>query len=1350
MALVLVLGTLVLLSAIVIGFLATVRQDRTSSAYYESGTMARQYADTAVTVAIAQIAEATSNPDLSWISQPGLLRTFDANGPVAAYKLYSSDAMKVTGAYNPEVALSNEVPANWSTRPDEFTDLNKPVEVTIGGAPQSLYPIVDPAATNDVEGFTLDTGVSGVSSTTLPMPVRWIYVRKNGDLVDYNTARSVDDITARIAFWGDDETCKVNINTASDAPYHDTPVAHTKQDHDLGRFQPIAQEYQRYPGHPATTSLASVIKELRDDTDVVSRSQKASAITPRVGWGGSAGGTVQAWITRNVGTIDFDRLYPGVDELKFSRDASGNWMSGTTRNAPSVDLNLKRLPFFLTTESRGPELNVFNRPRITLWPFNKELIDGDSAATPKLTPEDRLIRFASEIGVNRRKLYFQREDAWDPSNDYTNIQENKDLYAYLQWLTQKPFPGNANRTGGSSASLENKFSAIDRDQIITLMFDYLRSQVNTMNRSYEPVNGPMYSFPQGHDLNNTGFNDQSPILINAGNGLTKGLGSGGVTLTEFIMQFYNATTRATSPNSEELRDFFNNTTGLPVPDGKMDTMIRKVQMVILLNYWMSVNNLNTAMPRFQVELIAPHLFVNPNPYGVPADLTDTVFVRYKDQDDTAWTTNAIDLGLPTQSTNLYFSNHAQFDSAANNLMGGALGLRYGFMYQPLGKAISTFVSADSAQKVLDGTASGDLSKYPFASRVLEFRIPIKLDSSGNPTNDPITGKPAEKSSPTVAGIEGVPTASGPMNGSPATVTMYPGLETPADPNTLKNAGATSNLQTKSNNNYLQKVDLVIANALFPLPRLGPDSTLTGTSTPAFSPRHKYSDLSDYSKRLEYKTATPSDVMMLVPTGLEGGNSWLAGGTQTMASMDSFRSYSLATNLGSQGDFRLAALRRDVPSQWFAQNPSYNDAGNFMGMDYLPAFLTRGYGSPLPDPIRIGSSIASSNPWGAILPKISSLVQGVSYNISSDRTAGAGVTAATKSNNSDGDFTNGYGSKGDGGMVKGPDIGAISRDATKTPYYYSTLSRSGDKDSLSETGIHQVNYTGLVYSPWKQMPSAVRFGTLPSRALDGDPWETLLFNPVPAGTRANHRGWTALPRDHYWLDLFYMPVVEPYAITENFATNGKINLNSQIAPFTYIRRNTGLWALLRNMKVLAIPTSASSSYKSANLTHANAGTEQYRRPVDIGATVAQIEERLKLSNDPFVSASEITEIPMLFDGQSAANIENYWNSYKISGDDSREAPYNAIYPRVTTRSNTYKIHFFAQTLKGRGGKWTVAGQYRGSQTVERYLDGFSGETATRTYGTGSQPDAQFPALAGSDGSGVPFYRFRKLNHQQFAP
>ena len=49
----------------------------------------------------------------------------------------------------------------------------------------------------------------------------------------------------------------------------------------------------------------------------------------------------------------------------------------------------------------------------------------------------------------------------------------------------------------------------------------------------------------------------------------------------------------------------------------------------------------------------------------------------------------------------------------------------------------------------------------------------------------------------------------------------------------------------------------------------------------------------------------------------------------------------------------------------------------------------------------------------------------------------------------------------------------------------------------------------------------------------------------------------------------MPVVEPYGISEPMATSGKINLNYQIAPFTYITRNTGIRALFKAVDITAL-------------------------------------------------------------------------------------------------------------------------------------------------------------------------------------
>jgi hypothetical protein len=67
---------------------------------------------------------------------------------------------------------------------------------------------------------------------------------------------------------------------------------------------------------------------------------------------------------------------------------------------------------------------------------------------------------------------------------------------------------------------------------------------------------------------------------------------------------------------------------------------------------------------------------------------------------------------------------------------------------------------------------------------------------------------------------------------------------------------------------------------------------------------------------------------------------------------------------------------------------------------------------------------------------------------------------------------------------------------------------------------------------------------------------------------------------------------------------------------------------------------------------------------------------------------------------------------LTGDNTRERPYNGLYSRLTTKSNTYTVHVRAQTLtspvNGTPGQWVenpqlITSEYRGSVTINRYID-----------------------------------------------
>jgi len=261
-------------------------------------------------------------------------------------------------------------------------------------------------------------------------------------------------------------------------------------------------------------------------------------------------------------------------------------------------------------------------------------------------------------------------------------------------------------------------------------------------------------------------------------------------------------------------------------------------------------------------------------------------------------------------------------------------------------------------------------------------------------------------------------------------------------------------------------------------------------------------------------------------------------------------------------------------------------------------------------------------------------------------------------------------------------------------------------------------------------SPVMFGSLPTGVFSGQPWQTLLFCPNPASATQGadtkpsvHPSRVKGPRDHLFLDLFTMPIVEPYAISEPCSTAGKVNLNYQLAPFTYIHRSTALRGILKSTRVTAIPSTL-TSYKSG------AGSTVFRKPIRADDTLRFFEDRFakKVSSGAykgdegvFRAASEICDMPLVPETATYNAIKDgtWWRTQQLTGDNARETPYNHIYPRVTTKSNTFTVHVRVQVLKKRKpvagenpvawncewneGKDQVVSEYRGSTTLERYID-----------------------------------------------
>ena len=609
-ALVIVLAFLLIITGLVVAFLSSVTNEATATSASAAAVSTRSLSDATIQLTIAQIRDATAgfarNSDgtldtttpLCWASQPGAIRTYDGNASnIAIYKLYSSTNLVTTS--DP----SNDLPpSGWISNAAVWTDLNSPV-VTVnkdGGTTQTNtnYPIMDPAlaataanTTNYVDGFTINTPAAVSNSVnTAPMPVVWIYQLRDGTLIPPDSSStggkatfaqaakqptSSNPIIGRIAFWSDDETCKLNVNTASEGSFWGVPSFASCMDANMSLTQPTANEYNRFPGHPASTSLSPVLwsflgmanpsvftgslqgnpvssfantnyylgnsntlNSLVNSTVTNFYTNLFANLTPRYAWGGSAAG-VSNTISQSLAStplptitnLPTSRLYSSVDEYFF---AATNLTAGSrTKNAAGLrPIDVSRLRFFLTAQSRAPEVNPQNLPKIAMWPVpdsnNKMTANPQALSTTggaNRTMSDKLIAFCSTLGTNA--YYFTRYDSTSTANDCSSATtpRNANLYIYLRSLLDQSTPGFQ---GGftSSASGPQKWTTLQADQISTLLFDYIRSCVNLVDSTGVDVSSVANFATSKYPYSYTTPSSNSTVLVGGTNSFMTDLKNG--------------------------------------------------------------------------------------------------------------------------------------------------------------------------------------------------------------------------------------------------------------------------------------------------------------------------------------------------------------------------------------------------------------------------------------------------------------------------------------------------------------------------------------------------------------------------------------------------------------------------------------------------------------------------------------------------------------------------------------------------------------------------------------------------------------------------------------------------------
>lgn len=1326
MALLLMMGTLVLLSVMILAFLSTVNTERIASGSQLNQTEARLLADNVLSLVTAQIREATTQPNTVWASQPGLIWNWDASGNTNAFKLYSSSNMVAT-SFNP--AQGADLSASWSTLTDQFVDLNSPARRRVGGSTVTNYPILDPGlawnGTAGIKGFSNNsTGAnmvaSGSSANPLPMPVRWLYVLQNGTLQAMDSsgkvslASSNNPIVGRVAFWADDESCKININTASQGTFWDVPrgrgnnfekgafsTGFTISQTGLGVGQPVQGEYQRYPGHPATTSLGVVLNATNPATgnflfwpgvtDTTQRGELIYQLIPRVNGGGSKGGTFCPPPTdTNTSRLrpDGDRLYASVDELAFSGAFTGtsrtnNISTTTTNSGISVD-TIQKMNFFLTASSRAPEVTLFNTPRMTIWPVD--------VTTNKRSLLDRTIAFCSTLKNtnNTTTEFLFTRNSLDPSeltavNNGTNTTissgalsptkdfgtNNQQLYSYLQRLTSKSIPGFG------TATFATKLGA-DRDQVLTEIFDYIRcinlfdnttassspftarpwlqgatrywSTIQYNNYISNPTKPSATVGDNGYYTESLYFGEVVPLQINSNS--TRGFGRFapvvGAALVFFGTEPYVATKKYIDGNPTN-----TGTNNLVTRKGAGKTSYGDLDGIV------------TSYPAREIQAMLILTYATPSAgtvdYHHRCDYTITGLQNFKINDQSA--------GFPSSATTKLFCSGNRGD--VRSLSGGA----------PEWWSLS-FPGGDANS--YNSTAKGDTnpvldSYYPFVSA----RIAINTNSTNNPAL-------------TNAGA--------------------------VDVNTFSFTGGEIIIKASVGTNVVQTTGISFSDFTARNPQWT-DAGHTSGSSP-----YKFYD------RPEERTR-----------GAWGGNNNFIFPALILrkSQADVVRMMEL-----KGGDIRMVAGRNSVSKDFFVPHKDYTNStiyhANSLWRNPMASF---------------GSLVVSSTTTNDIYNGIASNLNGVT---------GAGDWDISTP------VTSVYSTVGGpcGGFINKPDdsgSGYLDQYGAPSSPYFNQNSCIVSSD--------------LYFSPNRMIPSAVMFGSLPTGVARHDPtssqgsssdrsWQTLLFRP--GGQTGGHPG-TNSPPDHLLLDLFTMPVVEPYPISEPFSTAGKINMNYQIAPFTYITRDTGMRAALDAIRITAVPTS--NAYLR-NLgpagSDSNNAAMNYRYPIDVDATLTLIADRFG-TNNPFKSATEICDIFLvskpenvtssgvvpttktpyqtsLTTGANASAVNTYMTNFwqSITGgagtaDNLRERPYAALYPRLTTKSNTFTIHVRTQSLKKLPGSdpqtfdktsGKVTSEYRGSVMVERFLD----------------PNASsfdITATSGSNSILGPYF-FRSFNSKQFNP
>lgn len=1511
-ALVTVLTVMALTTILVLTFFSLATSEHRASNTYSQGLQAQQVGEQAVNMVIAQIREATVRPSsektVAWASQPGAIRTWQFNGSEHdAYKLYSDDKM-VTDDWG-DFQNDFQDARNWTSQPEHFVDLNEPV---IRGE-KVYYPIVHPLASteptwpnrlgddnNGVEGFRYNEGTDKISDFGpvgkkaadlansqghVAMPVRWIYQLADGtlgvlkdqgsgfDAFEGTTEPSaLNPIVARFAFWADDETAKLNMNVHAGGLAWDIPKAGGELDMAMGKFQPAQKEYQRYPGHPATThlipALAPGVLDIVNDRDAM---EMLFEVVPRIVGGGSESGT-RVINTRDPkemnGLIpDTEPLFPSLDDVIMRADRTPHeFPDARGKPIPADEMSeyLERAKFFVTVSSRAPETNMFNKPRIAIWPIYN--FKTDNEYENYLTTFDRLIHFCSSMGVHsgpgahdRYEYIFKRQWADSSTDDYEKIDRNKELYNYLLYLMGEKVPGYG-------VSFIEKYGKENSAQLITQIFDYIRTtnlHDDTLFKDFTDAFvkdnvSEHLTYTNPRDVDEKGFGHKghgqvSPISIEAELGgakiPTKGFGrfysiSGADIHVACVGQYepggalYPGVTQYNRPGFVEMPSGTLYTNLPPLPPGvespadadksqwpnwlaalqmtdpaQFNAAFDKAQWNWQLafldpNYRAAVLS-NPSASKFKRELItragSDLMRLQPGERLVQASFLFNMFCPSigwgsinPDMEVHIRRVNGMKFTGATESVGFLGWEGGYNDTDGSDVFiwatnwakphrqGGARSwgglLSFGYMmsarqalqegtndtnrrnvwwqmgtkgYTLNGNIRSRLTPLDKGYDLIpDGLRAvqgrkilGDLNKVVQAYKYDLVTIPFKVTDEiifeqGTVNFKVYNGGPHTENS----------ARSGTTDELVQDVTMdFPGFSLPAPQLTPGFPGYIDDFTRLAHDSH-NSLELA--------------SLTADPANPLSTAASKASRRPGVGRNPNSNSNQPANGnigrLALLVNHWDSGSTYVRAGDRN-APGDVVQSICLA-----HGDARMAASKPVIvqADEIFMPHRDYGKKMMAHSLTNSVGAAIAGFTTGENKDYLIIPTLPGTNPYRNAIPLPFGRMKSVEVQ-------------------KFGDFDNGSGTMIDGPYINKPDEGNVhslrTRFTQEVVDYWESRRNYGEFPYFSNPELAEAGGPAY-FSPNRLVSGPGMFGSLPTALYptptnaSAQPWQTLLFRPNVKGAGYEDHPGAKDPPDHLIMDMFWMPIVEPYAISEPLSTAGKINLNYEIVPFLHVHRDTALRGVFRSEFMLCVPVQWHHSYKHDHgrgqgyhwRDNPYGGALQGKRlrtAIVEGDTLKQFDDLFDSGRNAFKSATQICDIHLVPEEvskrlgktqggvgsytpsiQKMANGE-YWRDHALVGDNSRERPYTNIQNRITTKSNTFMVHYRAQVLKQARRdndadykNWnptidTVQAEYRGSSIVERYVD----------------PNGDMPDFTSITAPSIDmYYRFRVINPRRFAP